>query len=131
MEDVVDVGLGGEAAQSAGVVFRDRGLDGGDAEVLVAPEDMGSGGGDVGLSVAGDGGVAIEHEVAMGRDAGGVDLGAGDTGQEQCQDEDSPADSTWSSGRVEPAQEESSFSERTRLYLVVALRYASAGKEFS
>jgi hypothetical protein len=98
VEDVVDVGLGGEAVQSAGVVFVDGGLDGRDAEVLVAPDDMGSGGGDVGLGVAGDGGVAIEDEVAVGRDAGGVDLGSGDAGQEHRQDEDSPPDPMGNSG---------------------------------
>jgi hypothetical protein len=75
MEHVVDVGLGGKAAEGAGVVFRDSGLDGGDAEVLVAPDDMGSDRGDVGLGVAGDGGVTVKDEVAVRRNAGGVDLG--------------------------------------------------------
>ena len=81
VEDVGDVGLGGEAAEGGGVVLLGRGLDGGDAEVFVALGEMGAGGGDAGFGVAGNGGVAVEDEVAMGSDAGGVDLGAGETGQ--------------------------------------------------
>jgi hypothetical protein len=77
VEDVVDVGLGGEAAQGGGVVFRDCGFDGGDAEVVVAPGEMCAGGGDTGFCVAGDGCVAIEDEVAVGSDAAGIDLGNG------------------------------------------------------
>jgi len=94
VEDVVDVGLGAEAAQGAGVVFRDGGLDGGDAEVFVAPGEMGAGGGDAGLCVAGDGRVAIEDEIAVRSDAAGVDLGAGETGKKKCQDEDFPEDAS-------------------------------------
>ena len=85
VEDVVDVGLGGEAAQGAGVIFRDGGLDGGYAEVFVAPGDMCSGRGDARFCVAGDGRVAIEHEVAVRGDAAGVDLGTGETGKKEHQ----------------------------------------------
>jgi hypothetical protein len=96
VEDVVDVGLRGEAAQGAGVVFPDCGLDGGDAEVLVAPSEMRAGGGDAGFCVAGDGCVAIKDEVAVGSEAAGVDLGtdlgAGETDKEERYDERSPED---------------------------------------
>src|SRR3981189_2353174 len=61
------------------------GLGCGDAEVLVAPGKMGTGRGDAGFGVAGDGGVAIEDEVVVGSDAGGVDLGAGEAGEEEHQ----------------------------------------------
>jgi hypothetical protein len=100
VEDVVYVGLGGEAAQGGGVVFVEGGLDGGDAEVLVAPGKMRAGGGDAGFGVTGDGGVAVEDEVAMRSDAAGVDLGsdlgsdlgAGEAGEKERQDEGSPED---------------------------------------
>jgi len=63
-------------------------LDGGDAEMLVAVGEMGSSGGDAGLGVTGDGGVAIEDEVAVGGDAGGIDLGYGKLGcYERCKKE--------------------------------------------
>jgi hypothetical protein len=99
VEDVIDVGLGGEAAQGAGVVFRKGGLDGGDAEVLVAPCEMSAGGGYAGFSVARNGRVAIEDEVAVGSDAAGVDLGsdnlgAGEPDQEEREDEGSAEDAT-------------------------------------
>jgi hypothetical protein len=99
VEDVVDVGLGGEAAEGAGVVFRNGGLDGGDAEVLVTPGEMCAGGGDTGFSVTGDGRVAIEDEVTVGGDAAGVDLGpdnlgASQTGEEEGDDEGSAEDAT-------------------------------------
>jgi hypothetical protein len=98
VEDVVDIGLGGEAAQSAGVVFGDGRLDGGDAEVFVAPGEMGAGGGDAGFCVTGDGCVAIEDEVAVGSDVAGVDLGidlgTGEAGKKKRQDEASPEDAT-------------------------------------
>ncbi len=55
--------------------------------MLVALGETGAGGGDVGLGVAGNGGVAVEDEVAMGSHAGGVDLGAGETGEEEDQDD--------------------------------------------
>jgi hypothetical protein len=100
VEDVLDVGLGCEAAQGGGVVLGGGleggvGFDGGDAEVFVALDEMGAGGGDAGFGVAGDGGVAIEDEVAVRCDARGVDLGidlgAGETGEEDRQDEGSVA----------------------------------------
>ena len=63
--------------------------DGSDAEVLVTPGEAGAGGGDAGFGVAGDGGVTIEDEVAVGSDAGCVDLRGGQTGKEEGQDEGS------------------------------------------
>jgi hypothetical protein len=86
MEDVLDVGFGGEATESGCIVFQGCGFDGGDAEVLVAVGETGSGGGDEGLCVGGDGGVAIEDKIAMGSDAGGVDLGSSHAGEEERQD---------------------------------------------
>ena len=90
VQDVVYVGLGGEAAKGAGVVFRAGGLDGGDAEVFVTPGEMRSGGDGAGFGVDGDGCVAIEDEVAVGSDAAGVDLGTGESGKKERQDEGSP-----------------------------------------
>ena len=87
VEDVIDVGLGGEAAQGAGVVFRDGGLDGGDAEVFVAAGEVRARGGDAGFCIAGDGGVAIEDEVAVGSDAAGIDLGSDNLGASQAREE--------------------------------------------
>jgi hypothetical protein len=98
VEDVFDVGLGGEKTEGGGVVLTDGlgcglgcrlswGLDGGDAEVLVAPGETGSGGGDTGFGVAGDGGVTIEDEVAVGSDARCVDLRGGQRSKEEGQDE--------------------------------------------
>ncbi len=83
MEDVAHVGLGGEEAESGGVVLRERRLDGGDAEVFVALGEMSAGGEEVSLCVGGDGGVAIEDDVAVRSDAGGVDLGDGERGEER------------------------------------------------
>ena len=82
VEDVVDVGLGGEAAEGGGVVFGRGGLDGGDAKVLAAVDEASAGCGEMSFGVGGDGGVAIEDEVAVGRDAVGVDLGAREPGTE-------------------------------------------------
>jgi len=95
VEDVLDVGLRGEAAQGAGVILRDGGLDGGDAEVLIAPGEMGAGGGNAEFGVTGNGCVAIEEEVAVGSDAAGVDLASGDLGaddrcNQKCQDKNFP-----------------------------------------
>ena len=67
---------------SSGVVE----LDCGYTEVLVAPGEMGAGGGDAGLGIAGDNGVAVDDEVSVRSNAGGVDLGAGETCQEEHQD---------------------------------------------
>ena len=57
---------------------------------------MRAGRGDAGFCVTGDGGVAIEDEVAVGSDAAGVDLGtglgSGETGKKERQDEGSPED---------------------------------------
>jgi hypothetical protein len=70
-----DSGLSAKEAERGGVVLREGGFDGGDAEVLIAPGEGCSGGEDAGFGVAGDGGVAIEDEIAVRSDAGGVDLG--------------------------------------------------------
>jgi hypothetical protein len=78
VEDVVDVGLGGEAAEGGVVVFRRGRLDGSDADVFVATAETGSGGCDAGFGIAGDGGIAIENEVSVRSDAGGVDLRGGE-----------------------------------------------------
>lgn len=86
VQDVVDVGLSSEAAESSGIVVVSCGLDCCDAEMLVAPGEAGTGGGDAGLCVSGDGGVAIEDEVTMGGDAGGVDLGTGGS-RSHCQED--------------------------------------------
>lgn len=92
VEDVVDVGLGGEMAECGGVIFLCCGLDGSDAEVLVAPGEMSAGGGDASLGVAGDGGIAIEDEVTVGSDAGGVDLSTGEAREEEYKDNGPAAD---------------------------------------
>ena len=77
VEDIVDVGLGGQAAKGGGVVFGGGGLDGGDAEVLAALGEPGAGEGDAAFGIGGDGGVVVEDEVAVWRDAAGVDWGSG------------------------------------------------------
>ena len=69
VDDVFDVGLGGEPAQGGGVVGG-VGLDGDDAEVLVALGDAGTDGTSVGFGISGNGGVAVEDEVAVRRDGG-------------------------------------------------------------
>ena len=91
VKDVFDVGLGGDAAQGGGVVILKGGLgfDGGDAEVFVAVNKVGARGRDAGFGVSGDGGVAIEDEVAMRCDARGVDLSTGRAGEEDREDEGS------------------------------------------
>jgi hypothetical protein len=82
VEDVVYVGLGGETVEGGCVVFGGGRLDGGDAEVLAAAEEASAGGGEMGFGVGGDGSVAIEDEVAVGRSAVGVDLGSREPGTE-------------------------------------------------
>lgn len=81
MEDVADVGLGGEEAESGGVVLRRGRLYGGDAEVFVALGETNASGGNVGLSVGWDGCIAIKDDVAVRGDAGGVDLRGGERGK--------------------------------------------------
>ena len=78
VEDIVDVGLGEEAAEGSGVVFGRGRFDGCDADVFVAAGETGSDGCDAGFGIYGDGGVAIENEVAVGGDAGCVDLRGGE-----------------------------------------------------
>jgi hypothetical protein len=142
VEDVFDVGLGGEAAQGGGVVFSGRlGCrdDGGDAEVFVALGEMGAGRRDAGFGVAGDGGVAIEDEIAVGSDAAGVDLGiglgAGETCQEECKDKGSVENATADRACSWDAKSRHTKNQVARnghgYTSIVALRYASAVKEFS
>jgi hypothetical protein len=82
VEDVAYVGLGGEEAESGGVVLRGGRLHGGYAEVFVALGETSANGEEVGLGVGGDGCVAIEDDVAVRSDAGGVDLRDCARGQE-------------------------------------------------
>jgi hypothetical protein len=85
VENVGDVGLGGEAAQGGGVVLLGCGLNCGDTEVLVTPGEVCAGGGDASLGVAGDGRVAVEDEVTVRSDAGGINLSASETRQKDRQ----------------------------------------------
>jgi hypothetical protein len=82
VEDVVYVGLGGEATEGGGVVFGGGGLDGCDTEVLAAAEESSAGCGEMSFGIRRDGGVAIEDEVAVRRDTVGVDLGSRESGTE-------------------------------------------------
>jgi len=135
MEDVGDVGLGNETAESGGVVLLGHGLDGGDAEVLVAPGETSAGGGDAGLGIAGNGGVAVEDEIAMGSYAGGVDLGAGDTGEEEYQDDGALIDGVSEQTRGGDANSWGTTSQVAAkghgCTSVFALRCTSALKEFA
>jgi len=99
VEDVVDVWLGGEAFERGGVVFGGGRLDGGDAKVLVPCGEAGSGGGYAGFGVGGDGGVAIENEVAVRSDAVGVDLGSGKAGEKQRKKDGAGDESACKAGR--------------------------------
>ena len=68
MEDVLDVGLGGEAAHGGCVVCGAEGLSGGDAEVWIALGEAGSGGEVRAFGIAGDDGVAIDDDIMVGDD---------------------------------------------------------------
>jgi len=100
VDDEVDIWLRSQAAEDGCVVVLGCGLTGGlgcgldcgDAEVFVAVGETGADGGDTGLRVTWDGGVAIEDEVVVGSDAGGVDLGAGQAGEDEYEDGSSFAD---------------------------------------
>jgi hypothetical protein len=81
VQNVVDVGLGGEAAHSGSVIVVR--LDRSDAEVLVAPGKVSAGRRDAGFRVAGDGSVAIEDKVTVGSDAGRVNLCLGKRREEE------------------------------------------------
>ena len=62
-----DVRLGGEQAEGGCVVLLAGGrLDDGDSQMLVALGEVNACGEGAGLCIAGDGGVAIEDEVAVG-----------------------------------------------------------------
>ena len=69
VEDVLYVGLGGEAAHGGCVVFGVKGLSGGDAEVWTALGQAGSGGDGTAFGVGGDDGVSIDDEIVV-RDDG-------------------------------------------------------------
>ncbi len=87
VEDVGDVGLRGEAAQGGCILVVSGGLDGDDSQMLVAVHETSAGGCDPGFGIAGDDGVAIEDEIAVGSDAGGIDLGGGDAAEKEQEDE--------------------------------------------
>jgi len=55
--------------------------------VLVTSGKVGSGGGDAGFRIAGNGGVAIKDKVMVRSDAGGVDLSDGETCEEDREDD--------------------------------------------
>jgi hypothetical protein len=74
VENVFDVGLRGEAAKGSGVIRRGC-LHGSNAKVFISMSEMRPCSNDLGVGIAGYRGVAIEHEVAMGGNAGGVNLG--------------------------------------------------------
>ncbi len=78
-----DVWLGGEQAESRCVVLLAGRLDDGDSEVIIALGKVNACRADAGLRIAGNGGVAVEDEVAVGDEAGGVDLGDGDGGEQK------------------------------------------------
>ena len=79
-----DVRLGGEQAESGCIVLLAGGrLDDGYSQMLVALGEVNACGEDAGLCISGDGGVAIEDEIAVGDVAGGVDLGNGNRGQQK------------------------------------------------
>jgi hypothetical protein len=83
VEDVIDVGLGGEAAEGSAVVFGCGGLDGGDAKVLAALGEPDPGEGDAGFGIGGDSGVVVEDQVAVRRDAVCIDLCSRAPGREE------------------------------------------------
>ena len=73
VEDVLDVGLGGETLDGGGIVCAGVGLEGGDAEALIAMNEMGAEGAGAELGVAGNSGVAVDDEVSVGKDGLGWD----------------------------------------------------------
>jgi hypothetical protein len=75
VKDEFDVRLRGEAMEGGDIVFLRWGLDGCNAQVLIAMDETGAGGGHAGLGVGRDGRVAIEDKVVVGCDATGIDLG--------------------------------------------------------
>jgi hypothetical protein len=139
VEDILDVGLGGEAAQGGVVVLDDRlGFDDGDAKVLVAVTEVGSDRGNTGFGVAGNGGVAIEDEVVVRRDAHSVDLSHGKTGEEDGEDAGSVEEAAGDFAcNRDPVSNRDAKSRRRKNQVghgctsLFALRYASARKEFS
>jgi hypothetical protein len=82
VENIAHVGLGGEDAESGSVVLRRGRLYGGDAEVFVALGETSANGDEVGLSVGGDGCVAVEDNVAVRSDGGRIDLRECEGGKE-------------------------------------------------
>ena len=69
MEDVLDIGLGGQAVHRGSVVFGAEGLRGGDAEVRVALSEACSCGDGARFGVGGDGGVAVDDEIVVWDDS--------------------------------------------------------------
>jgi hypothetical protein len=68
VEDVVDIGLGGEAAHGFVIGFKRGRSDGGDAQMLAAPDKAGSGDVDAGFGISRNGGVAVDDDVVVGKD---------------------------------------------------------------
>jgi len=67
--------LGEDAQDGCVVVLAGGRLDDRDAQMLVALGDASASGEGAGFCIAGDGGVAVEDEEAVGNEAGGVNLG--------------------------------------------------------
>jgi hypothetical protein len=132
VENRENVRLGGEQAEGGRVALTGGRLDDGDSEVIVALGEVNACGADPGFRIAGNGGVAVENEIAMGDEAGGVDLGSGDRGKQK-REKDCVCQSTV----AEPAgvslrRWDGRFTAKEHgTHLVVALRYASAKGEFA
>jgi hypothetical protein len=93
-----DVRLGAQCAEGGCVVLlAGWRLDDGDAQVLVALGEVNACRADAGFRITGNGGVAVEDEVAVGNEAGGIDLGSGDRGQQKRQ-----KDSVFQSTEADP-----------------------------
>ena len=135
VKNITYVGLGREETEGGCVVLSGGGLNGCNAEVFVGLCETGPGGAQAGLGVAGNGGVAIDDQVAMGSDAGGVNLRHGSVGQErkkeirQGRDLSRPEEGAsrfgmgrWRSDLGEYGHGGTSF---------VSLRYESAPQEFA
>jgi hypothetical protein len=79
-----DIWLGREEAEGSCVVpLTDRRLDDDDAQMLVALGEASACGVDVGFCVTRDGAVAVEDQIAVWNEAGGVDLGGGKCGGQE------------------------------------------------
>ncbi len=120
VQDVLDVGLGGEAAHSGGVVLIEgRGTGGGDTEVFAALEEAGACRVHADFSVAGDGGVAVDDKVSMREDGGCIrqcvalrdDAGCGGEGNE---DRDGESESATERGAAYECRGDRLFEKEAR-----------------